>query len=266
MSLLVLTVALLGIVWQLGYSHTVFVPSPATVWSDFKELLSTSSTYDDIRASVTRLVLGMAIGTMLGFAAGVAGTYSRRMARVVQTYVHIAFSIPSLMAAFIALVVFGISDVGVLAAVAVIVFPFVTSPVLDGVKALDKSLSEMARIYNFSRIQHLRHIVVPNIAPYLLSGMRNAHALGWKVLIVAEIFSVRSGIGYEFHQAYDDFVFSRILAWLVFMLAVIGVIEFAVLRPLEDWTLRWRSTTPAKAPALARAISRLLRRRERIAV
>jgi NitT/TauT family transport system permease protein len=264
LSLLVLAVAILLAVWQLGYDRTVFVPSPATVWTEIVDLLGTGSTYSEIAASLARLVVGMTIGTVLGLIAGLAGAYSDRTAGVVRTYVQITFAIPSLMAAFLALVVFGISSAGVVATVAVLIFPFVTTPVMDGLKSLDRSLGEMARVYRFSRRQHLRHVVLPHIAPYLLSGMRNAHSIGWRVLIVAEIFSVRSGIGYEFHRASDQFLFSQVLAWLTFMLIVIGLIEFLVLRPLEDWTLRWRRTSAAGSSLLTRAAARIPGRRQQI--
>jgi NitT/TauT family transport system permease protein len=262
--LLVLAIALVGLVWQLGYSRTVFVPSPGTTWTEVRDLLGTGSTYGEIGASLARLLVGMTIGTVLGLAAGLAGAYSKRLTGVVQTYVQITFTIPSLMAAFLALVVFGISSVGVVATVVVLVFPFVTTPVLDGLKSLDRSLGDMARVYRFSHSQHLRHVVLPHITPYLLSGVRNAHSIGWKVLIIAEIFSVRSGIGYEFHRASDQFLFAQVLSWLAFMLIVIGLIEFLVLRPLEDWSLRWRNSSTRRSPVLARAASRILGRRRQV--
>jgi NitT/TauT family transport system permease protein len=262
LSLLVLAIALLGAVWQLGYSHTVFVPSPADTWDEVAELLRTGETYGEIAASLARLLAGMAIGTVLALAAGLAGATSERANGIVQTYVQLTFAIPSLMAAFLALVVFGISSVGVVATVVVLVFPFITTPVLDGLKSLDSSLGEMARVYRFSRSQQMRHVVLPHITPYLLSGVRNGHSIGWKVLIVAEIFSVRSGIGYEFHRASDQFLFAQVLGWLAFMLIVIGLIEFLVLRPLENWSLRWRSSAGKRESRLARAAGRFHGRRQ----
>lgn len=262
LSLLALSMLLLGVVWQLGYSRTVFLPSPADTWAEVRELLGEGSTYGEVGASLARLLIGLAIGTILGLIAGLAGAVSERGAGVVRTYVQITFAIPSLMAAFLALVVFGISSVGVVATVVVLVFPFVTTPVLDGLKSLDRSLGDMARVYRFSRSQHIRHVVMPHIAPYLLSGVRNAHSIGWKVLIVAEIFSVRSGIGYEFHRASDQFLMAQVLAWLAFMLIVIGAIEFLVLRPLENRSLRWRDSSTRRSSALARAAARIPGRRQ----
>jgi NitT/TauT family transport system permease protein len=262
LSLLVLSMLLLAVVWQLGYSRTVFLPSPSATWTEIRELLAEGSTYGEVAASLARLLIGLAIGTVLGLVAGLAGAFSERMAGVVRTYVQITFAIPSLMAAFLALVVFGISSVGVVATVVVLVFPFVTTPVLDGLKSLDTSLGDMARVYRFSRRQHVRHVLLPHIAPYLLSGVRNAHSIGWKVLIVAEIFSVRSGIGYEFHRASDQFLMAQVLAWLAFMLIVIGLIEFLVLRPLENRSLRWRNTSATRSPVLARVASRISGRRQ----
>ena len=64
--MLVLAIALLGAIWQFGYSHTVFVPSPADTWDEVAELLRTGETYGEIAASLARLLVGMAIGTVFG--------------------------------------------------------------------------------------------------------------------------------------------------------------------------------------------------------
>jgi NitT/TauT family transport system permease protein len=263
-GLLVLSVVVIGVVWQLGYSHTVFVPPPADVWDTIRELLGQSSTYQAIGDSLGRLVAGMAIGTALGVIAGLGGIYSSHIEGVARAYVRITFVVPSLMAAFLSLIVFGISSIGVIVTVAIMVFPFVTAPVLDGVSSRDRSLDQMAQVFHFSRMQQVRHVVAPYIAPYLLSGVRNAHSLGWRVLIVAEVFSVRSGIGYEFHTAFDQFQLSEVLAWLLFMLIVIGLIEFLVLRPLEEWTLRWRTRGSVKPSRLIRTAALIPRRQARV--
>ncbi len=235
--------AVILLIWQLGYSHTLFVPSPASVASTFGELASSGETWGVLAISAQRLVLGLCIGIGLGLIAAIVGSESENLRRMVQVYVQVSFTLPSLLVGLMALVIFGLSEVGVILAVAVIVFPFVTAPVLDGLKTVDDAIASMATVYRVPRWQRFRDVTLPYIMPFLLGGIRNGHALAWRVLIVVEIFSVRSGLGFKFQRAFDLFQFSQVIVYLILMLAVIFAIEFFILKPLEARSQRWRVTS-----------------------
>src|SRR5690606_8247727 len=145
------------------------------------------------------------------------------------------------LVALLGLVIFGISDWAAVLTVAVIVFPFAAVPMIEGVKSLDPELQKMGHVYRMSRMSVIRHVVLPHMAPFLFSAIRNSHALGWKVLIVAEIFSVQSGIGQQFNRAFSLFDLPRVIVWLVIFLLIIGFIEYGVLAVFERRVFRWRS-------------------------
>lgn len=229
------------LVWQLGYSHTIFVPPPREAADTFLNLVQDVETWEVLWVSTRRLGLGLVLGLVLGlFTALLAGEHDG-LRRMMNVYVQITFTFPSLLIGLLALVIFGISEVGVVCAVAVVVFPFIASPVMEGVKSLDKSMLAMAQVYGVSRGQRIRDVLLPHVAPFLFAGIRNGHALAWRVLIVTEIFSVRSGLGFKFQRAFDLFQFDEVMVYLVLMLTVIFIIEFGLLKPLETRSSRWRT-------------------------
>jgi NitT/TauT family transport system permease protein len=240
-----ISVAATLLAWQLSFSRLTFIPAPSEVWTELKETLGETETYTDVWVSLRRLALGLVAGFAAGLVLSIQAGRSQRFERMLMTYVRVMLTLPSLLVALLSLVVFGIADTGVLVVVAVIVFPFVTVPVLQGVKSMDRAQLEMARVYNASTMQIVRSVAFPHLAPFLFSAVRNAHALAWKVLIVAEVFSVRSGIGYRFHRAFGLFDLPEVMVWLVIFLTVIAVVEYGLLSVVERWVFRWRPRVSA---------------------
>ena len=237
-----LSFCLFLLIWVLGYKYTRYVPSPAAVWKKLSIIGMEPETYYTIGVSLRRLFIGLVIGSSLGFVVSLLMALDKRLERTLSVYVFISMTMPSLAIALLCLMVFGLSEIGVPVAVAIITFPFITLNLNQGIKSLDKGQMEMARIYRVGKMDRLTGIIIPHMAPYLFSGVRNAHALGWKIVVVAEVFTVSSGIGYMFNRAYDNFLLADLVVWVGFFLCVVMFLEYVVLRNLEKWTFRWRET------------------------
>jgi NitT/TauT family transport system permease protein len=53
----------------------------------------------------------------------------------------------------------------------------------EGARALDPALDRMATIFRLSRARRLRHVVLPQLAPYLVASARGGLALVWKIVL-----------------------------------------------------------------------------------
>ena len=242
----VISVVFMVLLWVVVYRFTVFLPAPVDVAYAAVEVVTDPETYGPVASSLLRLVLGIGVGVGVALALSLLSVRSRFVEGMVKTYVRISIVLPSLLCALLGLVVFGSSAAGAVLVVAVLVFPFAAVPMQDGLRALDATHLETAGVYRFGRRRTIRHVVLPHMAPYLFSAVRNSHALGWKVLIVAEIFAVRSGIGNEFQRAFDLFDLARVAVWLLVFLAIIAVIEYGVLQAVERRVFRWRASGPER--------------------
>lgn len=238
----ILSLFLFLIIWYLGYSFTKFLPSPTEVASKIVEFSSDSETYMHIADTLRRLVIGLFIGIFLGTAAAIISRFKQALKNLIDIYVFVALTIPSMAVAFISLMLFGISELGVYVAVAVITFPFITTTLQEGLKSLDEEQLKMAKVYNLSMYDLFRHIIIPHLNPFFFAALRNTHALGWKVVIVAEVFSTRTGIGYQFNLAFDNFSMENLVIWLLFFLSVVMFLEYVVLRQVEKRVFRWRES------------------------
>jgi NitT/TauT family transport system permease protein len=210
------------------------------VWEEATELLREPTTYENVWVSLMRLVLGLGLGYVVAFFVTMAMRLSKWWEAFFSVYVFITLTLPSLAVALFSLMVFGLSEVGVYFAVGVVVFPFVVIGLNNGFKSLDSSLTDMAKVYGFSRWERVRHLALPDMAPHMFSAFRNAHALAWKLVVVTEVFSQQNGIGYQYKKSFDYFELNQLMVWLFFFLIVVFGVEYVILRPLEQRSSRWR--------------------------
>ncbi len=227
--------------WFAVHPLTRFLPSPAEVWAEGAILVSQPETYASVLLSLRRLLVGLFVGFSAAFLVALAGRASSWWQRFFSVYVYVAITVPSLAVALFCLMIFGLTEVSVYVSVAFVVFPFVVVSLHEGFESLDARLHDMARVYRLGLVQRLRHVAIPEMAPSLFGALRNAYALGWKIVVVTEVFSAQqNGIGAEYNRAYDFFALDRLVVWVVFFLIVVFGVEFGVFRPWERRVFRWR--------------------------
>ena len=236
-----LSVAALGVLWWVGYRTTRFIASPFEVAGELPEFLSRGETWTHIAYTVRRVAIGLLVGVAAGAAVAVAMTWNRAAKRILGVYVALALRLPSTIAAILALAVFQRSETAYVAVVGVITFPFVAVGLLHGMEATDRRLDSLAVVYRISVLNRLRHVLLPSIAPFIFSSLRNAHALAWKVIVVAEIFGTATlGFGARFNLAFDYFQLVDLMLWLLVFVAFVLVADYGILRMIERYVFRWR--------------------------
>ena len=73
-----------------------------------------------------------------------------------------------------------------------------------------------------------------------MAGLTLATGTGVRAVVLAELLGAMSGIGHAFYRANSNLDAPQLFAWIVVLLALMAVIEFAVLRPLKRRVMRWR--------------------------
>lgn len=235
-------VALLFPAWWIAAVSANFIESPFTVLQALPSFLASGDTWFNIAVTLYRVVIGLGCGVLLGTLAALAMSQSRLAEEVIGVYVTVALRTPSAIVAIIALAIFKRSELGYIFVVAVVTFPFMALGLREGLKSVDRDLLEMSRIYRFGVVRHVRHVLLPFIAPFLFSALRNAHALAWKVIVVAEIYgAARLGFGAQFDHAWDYMIMIEVHLWLLVFMALVLLVEYGVLRRLERAVFKWRT-------------------------
>ena len=118
--------------------------------------------------------------------------------------------------------------------------PTVAVTLREGARALDHDLADVARSFRIGRVSNLRHIVLPQLYPFLLVAARSGLALVWKIVLVAELLGRSDGVGFAIQLYFQQFDVTEILAYTIAFTAVVQAIEWGILQPLEQRSSRWR--------------------------
>jgi NitT/TauT family transport system permease protein len=105
-------------------------------------------------------------------------------------------SFPSVGWAILAMIWFGTTNAAVIFVEVAILTPFCLINVLEGLNELDRELIEMGWSFTRRGSRNFVKLVVPMLLPYVMSAIRIAYGVGWKIALVAELFGVSSGLGY----------------------------------------------------------------------
>ena len=90
------------------------------------------------------------------------------------------------------------------------------------------------------RWRAFRHVVLPQLAPYIAASARSGLSLVWKIVLVAELLGRPNGVGFEIGTAFQLFDVTKILAYALAFVAVMLAIETFVVQPFERHVSRWR--------------------------
>ncbi len=216
------------------------VPSPSKVLAALQAALGEGYIWSDMAITSGRLVAAFALAMLLAVSIGLAIGTVGWVARMFDFWITIAAAVPSLLIIVIAYLWLGLNDTAAVVAAALVVMPSATFNVIQGVRAIDPGLSEMARAFGISKPAVVRRVLFPQTLPYLFASARACLALTWKIVIFVELMGRSSGVGYRIQYFYSLFNMERVLASALPFMLIMLLVELVVMRRLEQYLFRWR--------------------------
>ena len=194
----------------------------------------------NLAITLGRVAAAFILSLLLGSALGIAMGRWRQLDLLLDNTVTVLLNLPALVVIVLLYVWFGLNEFAAIAAVALIKLPSTVVTLREGARALDPGLAEMAQSFHMSRSRTLRHVILPQLTPYMLAAARTGLALIWKIVLVVELLGRSNGVGFQIQIYFQLFDVTLILAYTVAFILVVQVIEWTALQPLERWTTRWR--------------------------
>ena len=182
-------------------------------------------------------VLAMSIGVALGLAMG----RSDALDRWLDPWLVVFLNLPALVLIVLCYLWIGLTEVAAILAVSLNKIPNVAIVLREGARALSPDLDAMARVYAIPRAARLRHVVLPQLAPFIAGAARSGVALIWKIVLVVEFLGRSSGVGFQIHMYFQLFDVGMVLVYALSFIAVMLVVEWRVLQPWERRVRRWRT-------------------------
>lgn len=236
------SLASIVLVWSLvaALFPPALLPGPTVVGRRLLELVATGEFWTHLSATIRRVVVGFVLAFVISVAAGMLMGARRFAENLFEAYVLVGLTVPGLCWAVLAVMWFGITEAAPVFAILVVILPMLTLNMWQGTKSIDRDLVEMARVFRARQWVLLREVVMPQLLPFCLAGARLGFALGWKVVVLSEMFGLSSGVGYMINRSFSAYSMDDVLAWTLGFTIVMFVFEYAVMLPLERRLVGWR--------------------------
>jgi sulfonate transport system permease protein len=212
-------------VWQIYGMHSiaiVFQPITAVV-ADGVQLFATGGLGGATLYSVATFLAGLLIGSVLGIAVGLLTSRFALADAALSVYIFALYATP--MVAIVPLITIWLGF-GLVAQLTIIVmfvfFPTVVN-VYNGTKQVDPALLEVGRAFRCTELQVWRHIVLPSVVPYIMTGLSQGVAMGLVGMYIAEIYTALSGMGAILSFQANAYHTGQVLA-VILVIMVIGVV------------------------------------------
>ena len=238
----IVSLLLLLVLWQIGSIHfgPRLLPSPFSVLVTMVGEARAGDLFANLAATLARVAaaffLAMSFGAVIGF---FMGRY-RALDRIADSWIVILLNLPALVIIVLAYVWIGLNEIAAIGAVALNKLPNAIVTVREGARALDRELDEVAEVFRMSAWVRLRHVVLPQLAPYIAAAARSGLSLVWKIVLVVELMGRSNGVGFEIGVAFHLFDIGLLLAYAIPFVIVMLAIETLLVQPFERHVARWR--------------------------
>ena len=214
-----LSIAFWLFLWQLAsvlIDRELFLPSPVSVLKAlFSDLIYQKSFWTNIAASLSHIIAGFLLGSVLGILLAVF-SYCYKAAKVLLWFpMKVIKSVP--VASFVILSLLWLRSENLSVFIPfLMVLPTLYVNTLTGLEKTDKKLLEMAALFKLSHIKKALHIYLPHLLPYILSACSLAVGMAWKSGIAAEIIGLAgNSIGNQLYQAKLYLMTPELFAWTI---------------------------------------------------
>ncbi len=233
----------LVVLWALAayFVGSRHLPGPAVVLDVVLREVASGNLWHHLSITLMRVTAAFVVAMCVGAAIGIMIGSNKFADRFFDSWLVLFLNLPALVIIALCYVWFGTTEMTAVLAVAINKIPNVAVQMREGARSLSKDLAEMAQIYQFGRWKTLRHVIVPQLAPFWAAAARSGLALVWKIVLVVEALGGHStGVGQQIHAAFGSYDVPVILAYALAFIVIIQIIEFGILQPLQAKVGKWR--------------------------
>ncbi|MCC2597249.1 ABC transporter permease subunit [Pusillimonas sp. MFBS29] len=244
-SLIGVLLILLG--WELTarYMGPLLMATPMQALRAAVTLVQSEAFREHAGASLTRIVIGVGTGCLIGFFLGVLAGHNARLRGLLEPLRWLLMAIPPVIVVVLAMLWFGLGSSMVIFITVLMMIPGMYVNTVKGMLLVDRSLVEMTHVYRFGPWLRLRHLYLPALAAPLTAALLIATCGGVRLVVMAEVLGANSGAGFALANARSTFDSAELYAWVILILLLVAVLEFALLQPVQRRLTQWQEPSHA---------------------
>lgn len=233
------TIAVIAIWWLLALVvNSPALPQPSSVIPEFAD--NASSIMPAFGISLWRIVLAMAIGTLLGAPLGLWLGLSHRADEVISPIMYILYPLPKIVLLPILFVLIGIGGESKVVLIAIAVFFQMVITMREAARAIPREPIEAMLSFGAGRLRIMKDVVVPATLPALFTALRITTASAVAILFIAESMAGSTGLGYYIMHSWSILEYERMFSGVLAM-ALMGILLYEAFDFGERKLTRWKA-------------------------
>lgn len=213
------------------------LPEPGSVWTAAVDLAQRGQLGLYVAISTQRVLVGFAIGALLGLLAGAFVGLSRTGAALLSPSVGALRAVPSLAWIPLLFLWMQLGEEPKITLVAIGAFFPVYTTVAAALRHVDPHLVEVGRAYGLSGVGLFSRVQLPAVLPSVVSGLRLGLAQSWLFLVAAELMASSMGLGFLLTDSANNGRVDRVLL-AILLLALLGKTTDSLIGLAEKHLLR----------------------------
>ncbi|ULN36419.1 ABC transporter permease [Mycolicibacterium smegmatis] len=191
------------------------MPSPESVLQALLARVSSGSYYDDLLASLQRILLGFGLAAVVGIALGVLVGRSEVARMTLRPFIELIRPIPAIALVPLTILLFPSSEQGIVFITFFAAFFPVVVSTIHAMDSMPKVWEEAAQTMGAGRMSLLFHVILPGALPGIFAGLSVAMGVAWICVVSAEMISGQFGIGYYTWQAYGLLDYAGVVVGMI---------------------------------------------------
>ena len=224
---------------RLGLVDPSLAPAPSVVAAALVRLAGRPEVLASLGVTAWEVAAAFLLATPLGLGLGFLLAEVPALGALFRPLVNFLFGVPKSIFLPVFILVFGVS---IPQKIAFGVFTTIFVLIVGGIAAVQsvpRELITVSRVYGASRLQIIREIYLPAMAPILLESARLGMVFNITAVLLCEIYGARDGIGYRIASWGENLQMPQLYAALVIVAAAAVAVNEA-LRAVESRLGAWR--------------------------
>jgi NitT/TauT family transport system permease protein len=221
----VISIASLGIViaiWEMfgREINPIFASYPSAIFKAGVEMVKDGELVQALFQSLRPLSVGYFLAAIVGIPLGLLTGRYRWAEAGLGIYVTAGYAMPLVALIPLFILWFGLGFAVKVAVVSVLaVFPIAINT-WAGAKSVPRTLIELGKTYVGSDLQIMTKIIIPSTLPFIMVGLKLAVGRSIIAIVVAEFFTLLTGLGGIILKAGDSFDTARMFVPVVVLMAL----------------------------------------------
>jgi NitT/TauT family transport system permease protein len=235
------TIAVILVLWQIigGSLNPIFLSTPQRVAGAFVQLMASGELLRNFWQTLSTFSLGVLLAMVVGVPCGLLAGRYRAVGNYTEAAIRIFYALPVIALFPLFIVWFGVANEFRLAIVFLAgVFP-VWINAQAGVKSIDATLIEVARVFGAREREILTKIIAPATIPFVAAGFKLAIGRAMVTTIAVELLTSTKGLGGMMGFYGNSFKTAEYFAPLI-LVALFSLLAFEVGERVERHYSRWR--------------------------